>query len=173
MLLHMHYICVAAQSSSGSHKTHMLQSGVSETLKVEPVRKVIRTVMVAKGGALEKAGNVINLLFEGNWMPIKVRLMLLYRSFLSLAAMRQHMHALLAKVMAPLRLRTLDCAVCCACQLLMHLRLASCRNAQPSTCAAVRESAACGQIRRPPVPHSQSCPANAHHNACHANRMWP
>lgn len=28
--------------------------------------------MVGKGGALEKAGNVINLLFEGNWMPVKV-----------------------------------------------------------------------------------------------------
>ena len=50
----------------------MLESGVSETLKVEPVRKVLRTVMVGKGGALEKAGNVINLLFEGNWMPVKV-----------------------------------------------------------------------------------------------------
>lgn len=50
----------------------MLASGVSETLKVEPVRKVLRTVVVGKGGALEKAGNVINLLFEGNWMPVKV-----------------------------------------------------------------------------------------------------
>ena len=61
------------QSGHGAHKTHMLASGVSETLKVEPVRKVIRTVLVGKGGALEKAGNVINLLFEGNWMPIKVQ----------------------------------------------------------------------------------------------------
>lgn len=60
------------QAVQGANKNHKLPSGVSETLKVEPVRKVIRTVMVGKGGALEKAGNVINLLFEGNWMPIEV-----------------------------------------------------------------------------------------------------
>ena len=39
------------------------------------MRKVVRTIMAGKGGALEKAGNVINLYFEGNWMPIKVWLM--------------------------------------------------------------------------------------------------
>jgi hypothetical protein len=28
----------------------------------------------SKGGSVEKIGNVINLYFEGNWMPIKVRI---------------------------------------------------------------------------------------------------
>ena len=36
------------------------------------MRKILRTVVVGKGGAVEKAGNVIHLHFEGNWMPIKV-----------------------------------------------------------------------------------------------------
>ena len=52
-------------------KTHSLDSGVSETLKVVPHRKLLSVAMASRGGGTEKIGNVINLHFEGNWMPIK------------------------------------------------------------------------------------------------------
>ena len=57
----------------GQHDTHRLLPGVSETLQCNPVRKLLRMVVVGKSGAVEKAGNVIHLHFEGNWMPIKAR----------------------------------------------------------------------------------------------------
>ena len=59
------------QDAGGQHDSHSLPPGVYETLQVEPVRKVLRTVVVGRGGAVEKAGNVIHLHFEGNWLPIK------------------------------------------------------------------------------------------------------
>jgi hypothetical protein len=40
---------------------------------VAPTRKVLNVSTFSKGGSIEKVGNVINLYFEGNWMPIKVR----------------------------------------------------------------------------------------------------
>ena len=48
--------------------------GVSETLKVTPQRKVLQHVTPGRGG-IGKLQNVINLHFEGNWMPIKARLL--------------------------------------------------------------------------------------------------
>ena len=53
-------------------RTFHLESGESETLKVTPTRKVLSVATFSKGGSVEKVGNVINLYFEGNWMPIKV-----------------------------------------------------------------------------------------------------
>ena len=53
-------------------RTFCLGSGESETLKVAPTRKVLNVGTFSKGGSVEKVGNVINLYFEGNWMPIKV-----------------------------------------------------------------------------------------------------
>jgi len=54
-------------------RTFHLESGESETLKAVPTRKVLSVSTFSKGGSVEKVGNVINLYFEGNWMPIKVR----------------------------------------------------------------------------------------------------
>jgi hypothetical protein len=54
-------------------RTFSLDSGQSETLRVAPTRKVLNVSTFSKGGSIEKVGNVINLYFEGNWMPIKVR----------------------------------------------------------------------------------------------------
>ena len=56
----------------GPVRTHSLNTGVSETLKVTPQRKVLTHVSPGHGG-IGKVQNVINLHFEGNWMPIKVR----------------------------------------------------------------------------------------------------
>ena len=53
-------------------RTFHLDSGESETLKVVPTRKVLSVSTFSKGGSVEKVCNVINLYFEGNWMPIKV-----------------------------------------------------------------------------------------------------
>lgn len=53
-------------------RTFHLESGESETLKVTPTRKVLSVATFSKGGSVEKVGNVINLYFEGNWMPVKV-----------------------------------------------------------------------------------------------------
>ena len=61
----------AMQSDPRLMKTHSLDSGVSETLKVVPHRKLLSVAMASRGGGTEKIGNVINLHFEGNWMPIK------------------------------------------------------------------------------------------------------
>lgn len=62
---------VHMQSDLRLMKTHSLDSGVSETLKVVPHRKLLSVAMASRGGGTEKIGNVINLHFEGNWMPIK------------------------------------------------------------------------------------------------------
>lgn len=61
-----------AQNEEGPQRTHSLDSGQSQTLKVSPTRKVLSLISYGKGGASEKVGNVINLHFEGNWMPLKV-----------------------------------------------------------------------------------------------------
>ncbi len=60
------------QNEDGPQRTHSLDSGDSQTLKVSPTRKVLSLISYGKGGASEKVGNVINLHFEGNWMPLKV-----------------------------------------------------------------------------------------------------
>lgn len=60
------------QNEDGPQRTHSLDSGQSQTLKVSPTRKVLSLISYGKGGASEKVGNVINLHFEGNWMPLKV-----------------------------------------------------------------------------------------------------
>ena len=61
------------QNEDGPQRTHSLDSGDSQTLKVSPTRKVLNLISYGKGGASEKVGNVINLHFEGNWMPLEVR----------------------------------------------------------------------------------------------------
>ena len=53
-------------------RTFHLESGESETLKAVPTRKVLSVSTFYKGGSVDKVCNVINLYFEGNWMPIKV-----------------------------------------------------------------------------------------------------
>ena len=58
----------------GPVRTHSLDTGVSETLKVTPQRKVLQHVTPGRGG-IGKLQNVINLHFEGNWMPIKATLL--------------------------------------------------------------------------------------------------
>ena len=58
----------------GPLRTHTLPSGVSETLKVTPTRKVLQHVTSGRGG-VGKVQNVISLHFEGNWMPITVSLL--------------------------------------------------------------------------------------------------
>ena len=55
----------------GPLRTNSLDTGVSETLKVEPSWKVLQHVTPGRGG-VGKLQNVINLHFEGNWMPIMV-----------------------------------------------------------------------------------------------------
>ena len=71
--MHAHLMLGTLQDTMGQHDTHRLLPGVSETLQCSPVRKLLRMVVVGKSGAVEKAGNVIHLHFEGNWMPIKAR----------------------------------------------------------------------------------------------------
>ena len=61
-------------SGRGPLRTHSLDTGVSETLKVTPQRKVLQHVTPGRGG-IGKLQNVINLHFEGNWMPIKATLL--------------------------------------------------------------------------------------------------
>lgn len=53
-------------------RSYSLSTGVSETLKVEPARRLLNIMMNGKHGSAKKVGNVINLHFEGNWMPIQV-----------------------------------------------------------------------------------------------------
>lgn len=54
-----------------------------ETLKVVPLRKALNFVTAVKGGSNYKVGSVINLMFEGNFLPLKV-LALLPHLFLGL-----------------------------------------------------------------------------------------
>ncbi|KAK9815754.1 hypothetical protein WJX72_009012 [[Myrmecia] bisecta] len=61
----------AEEPEVGVARPHSLASGASETLQVVPVQKTLHMMAVGKGGGTEKLGNVINLHFEGNWMPIK------------------------------------------------------------------------------------------------------
>ena len=67
--------CLQETADIGAKRTYSLATGVSETLKVTPQRKVLSHVTVGKGG-VGKVSNTINLHFEGNWMPIKVQLIL-------------------------------------------------------------------------------------------------
>jgi hypothetical protein len=57
----------------GAQKTCVLEAGASETLRVAPVPKRLRTVAPGKGTWSERWGTAINLHFEGNWMPLLVR----------------------------------------------------------------------------------------------------
>lgn len=66
--------CMAVQGEAVQRTFH-LDSGESETLKAVPTRKVLSVSTFSKGGSVEKVCNVINLYFEGNWMPIKVWLL--------------------------------------------------------------------------------------------------
>ena len=59
------------RKKEGPLRTNSLDTGVSETLKVTPIRKVLQHVSPGRGG-IGKLQNVINLHFEGNWMPIMV-----------------------------------------------------------------------------------------------------
>lgn len=61
------------QESGQPPKSYSLATGVSETLKVQPARRLLNIMMTGKHGAAKKVGNVINLHFEGNWMPIQVQ----------------------------------------------------------------------------------------------------
>ena len=62
------------QENGQPPRSFSLPSGVSETLKVQPARRLLNIMMTGKHGAAKKVGNVINLHFEGNWMPIQVNL---------------------------------------------------------------------------------------------------
>ena len=62
----------ADRKKEGPLRTNSLDTGVSETLKVTPIRKVLQHISPGRGG-IGKLQNVINLHFEGNWMPIMVR----------------------------------------------------------------------------------------------------
>jgi hypothetical protein len=57
----------------GAQRTCVLEAGASETLRVAPVPKRIRSVAPGKGTWSERWGTAINLHFEGNWMPLLVR----------------------------------------------------------------------------------------------------
>ena len=61
----------AKTKRDGPLRTNSLDTGVSETLKVDPTRKVLQHITPGRGG-VGKLQNVINLHFEGNWMPIMV-----------------------------------------------------------------------------------------------------
>jgi len=56
----------------GTQKTHALESGASETLRVMPVQKRFRVVAALKGTWTDFAGSAINLHLEGNWVPLRV-----------------------------------------------------------------------------------------------------
>ncbi len=56
----------------GAQKTCALEAGASETLRVTPVPKRLRTVAPGKGTWTERWGTALNLHFEGNWMPLLV-----------------------------------------------------------------------------------------------------
>lgn len=56
----------------GTQKTHALESGASETLRVVPVQKRFRVVAASKGTWTDFAGSAINLHLEGNWVPLRV-----------------------------------------------------------------------------------------------------
>ncbi len=60
------------QESGHPPRSFNLATGVSETLKVNPARRLLNIMMTGKHGGAKKVGNVINLHFEGNWMPIQV-----------------------------------------------------------------------------------------------------
>ena len=60
------------QESGHPPRSCNLATGVSETLKVNPARRLLNIMMTGKHGGAKKVGNVINLHFEGNWMPIQV-----------------------------------------------------------------------------------------------------
>lgn len=60
----------------GAQKTCALAAGASETLRVAPAPKRLRTVAAGKGTWTERWGTAINLHFEGNWMPLLVCLTL-------------------------------------------------------------------------------------------------
>ncbi len=62
------------QESGHPPRSFNLATGVSETLKVNPARRLLNIMMTGKHGGAKKVGNVINLHFEGNWMPIQVTL---------------------------------------------------------------------------------------------------
>ena len=64
--------CCVLQEDGRPPKSCSLATGVSETLKVSPARRLLNIMMTGKHGAAKKVGNVINLHFEGNWMPIQV-----------------------------------------------------------------------------------------------------
>ena len=66
--------CSVLQEGGRPPKSYSLATGVSETLKVNPARRLLNIMMTGKHGAAKKVGNVINLHFEGNWMPIQVRI---------------------------------------------------------------------------------------------------
>ena len=87
-----------------------LATGVSETLKVNPARRLLNIMMTGKHGGAKKVGNVINLHFEGNWMPIQV--MLILSSQLWSATLRG-CSCLLAKSAAPNRAAHVSLLVRC------------------------------------------------------------
>lgn len=72
-MAHLAIIAVLGVQVDGQPpKSFNLSTGVSETLKVNPARRLLNIMMTGKHGAARKVGNVINLHFEGNWMPIQV-----------------------------------------------------------------------------------------------------
>ena len=64
-------IC-AQTERRGPQKTHALETGASETLRVVPVQKRFRFMSAAKATWTEVSCSTINLHLEGNWMPLMV-----------------------------------------------------------------------------------------------------
>jgi hypothetical protein len=53
---------------------YCLDNGESESLRVVPATKKLNIVQLTNAATgAERMGNMINLHFEGNWMPIRVR----------------------------------------------------------------------------------------------------
>lgn len=70
--LQLRHVSALQTDKFGAQKTFLLEAGASETLRVTPVPKRLRTVAPGKGTWTERWGTAINLHFEGNWMPLLV-----------------------------------------------------------------------------------------------------
>ena len=68
-------VAAAADAAGGRRSpVYCLGNGESESLKVVPATKKLSIVQLTNAGTgAERMGNMINLHFEGNWMPIRVR----------------------------------------------------------------------------------------------------
>jgi hypothetical protein len=78
--MRLHYWADARTGVPGARSpVYSLDDGASESLRVVPATKSLNFVQLASASVAgsERVGSVINLHFEGNWMPIRVSCMLL------------------------------------------------------------------------------------------------